>query len=159
MGHLELRDVLSAMVAIIGAMLMLFVRGFDGRLKALETSAEDKATAEEQRLAIKKIIEDHAYRDEKQYTLIETSLRDFRIENRDALTAIKLETAVKRDEARADLSHARAEINSRVETVRVETNTRLDTTNAKLDGVVNQIGALALLQIRENGHGPVRKKA
>lgn len=121
------------LAAGIGTLLLVIYKSMEGRVRAQEIRIEQMERA----------VNTGA---ERQREHIKTEVHDFRGETRETFAAIRLETAAKREEQRTEMFNFRTEISNRVETVRTETNKRLDDTNIKLDGLVTQVGALAVLQ-------------
>lgn len=135
--ELDAAQVLGILAAACGTLLLIVYKNQEARVKATEARIGAM---------------EHAYASdaERQREHIRKELHDFRTETKAMFSEMKVETASKREEARQEMHNFRSEIGGRVETVRTETNTRLDSTNVKLDSVANQIGALAILRIREN---------
>jgi len=130
-------QILGLLAAACGALLLIVYKNQEARVKSTETRIATMEAA-------------FASDAERQREHIRKELHDFRVETKAMFTEMKTETASKREEQRTELHSFRSELGERVETVRKETNTRLDSTNVKLDSVANQIGALAILRIREN---------
>jgi|SRR5579862_392651 len=130
---------LPAIVALMGVLVLLLYRGVDARVGSLEANIEPRHYAEQHRLSLREDLDEHARRDEQQNLAIQSTLRDFTTSMERQFNAARIESNEKRSEVRTDLL-----------AYRTETNARLDATNLKIDGIVNQIGSLAMIQARSD---------
>ncbi len=152
--------------AVLGALLLIVFKGQEAKIKSLDTqlssvirNVEDKDEARRARFDIQRDIEEHTKRDEKMASDLNLGLKEFRTEALGIFETTRIEGNQKREEIRSELQGYRDETSRRVETVRTETNARLDAVNVKIDGLVNQISALALMRVREQHDNTQRTNA
>ncbi len=111
---MDITTVLSALVSIVGVLVLLLYRGNDRRLSILEGTYETKEIANGHRTSLKDDLFGHAERDEQQFEALQVSLREFRTEAREQVASMRNEANEKRIEMRNDLINYRTETNNQL---------------------------------------------
>lgn len=107
--------VLSALVSIVGLLIILLYRGHDTRLFHVENILETKDHAEKAIEELKHDLETHSIRDETQFRAVQDTIKDFRADMDRKLEVIRSEGNEKRIEVRNDLLTYRSETNTKIE--------------------------------------------